>query len=422
MKNVKRILTSVLAMALVCAFLLTGCSIPKIHYNSIPDTAATYGDGKVLTSAQYLAYLYLEFENLYFNQGLYQYASYGMDPWAQTFPYGDDDEKLLLSDYIIRATQDNIKRQIVLEQLLKDYGLKWIEEDEAEINESLKKMEKDAYLPLGFNNESYGYALKNANLNERSAFYGLYGKGGQKEIKEDDLKKYFADNYLSYKIINISLTDKNNKELDKEGEEYKKIAERMDKYLKLYEEKGFDEAKKAYDADVEEDEKNSTTTTTGKGGSTTTTTAAPTTTTTTTTTTAADTTTTTGDGHDHDHEEEEDKDPNRIDADATTMDEDLVKAIRSVDVGKAKIVEYKAGGSTPTIALIVRMDTNVDRNGKEGGLYEDSVENIIYEMKYEDFDKEVDGRIAELNITYNDKVVNSPKCKPELFLDVINNL
>ena len=66
MKTIKRILTSVLAMALVCAFLLTGCSIPKIlHYDTVPGVAATYGDGQELTTGQYLAYLYLEFENLF---------------------------------------------------------------------------------------------------------------------------------------------------------------------------------------------------------------------------------------------------------------------------------------------------------------------------------------------------------------------
>ena len=430
MKNIMRILSAVLATVLLCTVLMTGCSVPKIEVPSIPDTAATYGDGQIISTGEYLAYLYLEFENIYYNQGLYQYESYGMDPWAQTFPYGEGDEKLPLSDYIIRATQDNIQRQIVLAQMMKDYKLEWIEEDLKTINENLSAMQPDAYLPLGFNNDSYAVALKNANLNERSAFYGLYGKGGQKEIKEDDLKKYFADNYLSYKVISIPLTDKDNKELDKKGEAYKKIVERMDKYLKIYEEKGFDAAKEQYDAD--EKAAAATTTTAGNkttgNGSTNTTTAATTTTAapTTTTTTAAETTTTTADeheGHDHDHDhEEEDKDPNRVDADATTMDEDLVKAIRDVEVGKAKIVEYKAGGSTPTLALIERIDINVDRNGKDGGLYEDSVENIIYEMKYEEFDKEVTAALEQLTVTFNKKVVNHKKCKPEEFLNIINNL
>lgn len=426
MKNIMRILSAALVAVLLCTAILTGCSVPKIEVPSIPDTAATYGDGKTVSTGEYLAYLYLEFENIYYNQGLYQYESYGMDPWAQTFDYGESKEKLGLSDYIVRATQDNISRQIVLAQMLKDYNLSWIEEDLKSINENLTSMQPDAYLPLGFNNDSYATALKNANLNERAAFYGLYGKGGQKAVKEDDLKKYFADNYLSYKVISIALTDKDGKELGKDSEARKKIVDRMDKYLKIYKEKGFDEAKKQYDADEKAATATTTTAgkTTGKGTNaatttTTTTTAAPTT-----TTTVAETTTTTADehaGHDHDHEEE-DKDPNRVDADATTMDEELVKAIRGVKEGEAKIVEYKAGGSTPTLALIERISTATDRNGKDGGLYEDSIESIIYELKYEEFDKDVKAALSQLTITFNKKVTNSKKCKPEEFLNIINNL
>ena len=264
MKNMTRILSFVLVITVLGAALLTGCSVPKITYNKLPDTAATYGD-KTISTGEYLAYLYLEFENLYYNQGLYQYEYYGMDPWAQTFPYGEGGEKLSLSDYIIRATQDNIKRQIALAQMMVDNDLQWIEEDLKEIQKNLDAMEKDAYLVLGFDNANYGIALKNANLNERSAFYGLYGKGGKREVKEEDLKKYFNENYLSYKSFSIALTDDKGKELDKKGEAYKKIMDRMDKYMEIYKEKGFDEAKKQFDADEKaiKEEASKPTTTTG---------------------------------------------------------------------------------------------------------------------------------------------------------------
>ena len=442
MKNIKRMIATVLAMVMLCSVLLTGCGVPKIAFNKIPDTAATYGDNQTLTSGEYLAYLYLEFENMYYNQGLYQYEYYGMDPWAQSFPYGDSDEKLALSDYIIRACQDNIKRQIILEQMMKDNGLKWIAEDEKEINDSLATMLEDAFIELGFNNDSYAYALKHANLNERSTFYGLYGKNGPRAVAEDDIKKYFEDNYVSYKMISIPLTDKDGKALDEKGEAYKKLVERMDGYKKLYLEKGFDAVKEQYDKDEKaaQEEASKPTTTTGKtttGTSATgtgTTTTATTTTTTTTTTATTTTTTTEGDDHDHDHEEEEeeDKDPNRVDADGSSMDEELLKAIKGTEkdgkveggieigVGKGQVVNYKAGGSTPTLALIERLDIHTDRNGVEGGLYEDSIENILYELKYEEFDKEVDAAIAKLSIVFNEKVV--AKCKPEDFLTIMNNM
>ena len=89
-------------------------------------------------------------------------------------------------------------------------------------------------------------------------------------------------------------------------------------------------------------------------------------------------------------------------------------------MGKGQVVTYKSGGTTPTIALIERLDIHTDRNGEKDGLYEDSIESIIYELKYEEFDKEVDEIIASLTVVFNDKVVK--KCKPEDFLTIINNL
>ena len=448
MKNTKRILMAVLAMVMVLSVMLTGCSRPQVTFNKVPDTAATYGDGQELTTGQYLAFLYLEFENLYYNQGLYQYEMYGMDPWEQSFPYGDTEEKLMLSDYIIRATQDNIKRQIVLQQIMKDNKLEWIAEDLAELNKSLADLQKDAYIDLGFNNESYIYALKQANLNERSTFYGLYGKGGKRAIPEKELKEYFEKNYLSYKVISIALTDSNGKELDKEGEAYKKIVDLMNGYMKIYEEKGIEEAYKAFEKDADNINNikkaaatTTTTTTTGStngttnGSTTAGTTAATTTTTATeTTTSASNATTSTGTGttaatkeeeHDHEHAP-------RQDVDSTTMDEALKDAIigktdkdgkveqEGVKVGECKIVEYKASGSTPTIAIIERLDINKDDEGKEGAVYDEAVESIIYTKKYDEFNKEVLAAMKKLKITFDEEVVE--ECLPKTFLDIINNL
>ena len=451
MKNTKRILCAMLAMAMLLSVMLTGCSRPQVTFNKIPATAATY-DGGEITTGQYLAFLYLEFENLYYNQGLYQYEMYGMDPWAQSFTYGEDDnaEKLLLSDYIIRATQDNIKRQIILQKLMKENNISWIADELAEMNESLATMEKDAFIDLGFNNESYGFALKWANLNERAAFYGLYGAGGNRAIPETELKEYFEENYVSYKAISISLTDSNGKELDKEGEAYQEIMDRMNEYMEIYEKEGFDAAYEAYEADqteideLKETEATKTTTTTGTTGtgtdaSASDTTAATTTTTaaTTTTTSAAETTTgtdasTTGTTGAEEEEEEEHEHEHRQDVDSSSMDETLKDAIlgktkedgtveqEGIEVGECKIVEYKAGGSTPTAALIERLDIHKDDEGTEGAVYENAVESIIYTKVYEEFNEEVLAAMANLKITFNEKVVE--KCLPKTFLDIINNM
>ena len=266
---------------------------------TLPTVAATYKNGQEITTHEYLAYLYLTFEDIYYNQGLYQQEATGMDPWAQTFPYGD--ENLALSDYIIRATQDNIKRQIVLRQMMREYDIQWIAEDEAEMDKVLSSMKEDAYIDYGFDNDVYAYALKNASLNERSTFYGLYKAGGARAVSELDLRRYFASNYVSYQMISIPLTDQNGAPLDKNSVEYEKIMAQMSQLLLSCRQNGFSFAYVQH-------------------------TGSPAT-------------------------------EARVDTDVNDMDPALAQAVRTVNVGETTIVEYTID-NIPTVALIQRLENS----------------------------------------------------------------
>lgn len=334
--------------------------------------AATY-DGGEITTEQYLAYLYLEFENVYYNQGLYRYAS----PWEQQLPYGEDGEELYLSDYIIRSAQDNIKRQIVLQQMMKEYNIAWFDKDLAEIDKVLSTLSEDAYIHMGFGNDQYSYALKNANLNERSTFYSLYKVGGARAISELELRQYFVQNYLSYKMICIPLTDGNGKALGEDSDAYQWIFQRMATYQSTCEQQGFEAAYALYKSDQSTIHELI---------------AAPGTT----------------------DQEEGDEEPNhRNDVDATTIDPMLAQAVRTVNVGDATIVEM-ASDSTPYIALIQRLNVYDPPE-----LFENSVEDILYTLKYETFDREVEAAMAQLTILFDATVVRL--LKPEDFLTILEN-
>ena len=324
---------------------------PTVH--PLPAVAATYGDGQELSTQQYLAYLYLEFENIYYNM----YEPFGTNLWEQEFPYDDDGEKLLLSDYIVRATQDNIKRQIVLQQMMEDYDIDRIADEEEEIDQLLTTLKKDTFLDMGFDNNAYGYALKNTNLNERSTFYGLYGKGGARAVDELTLRQYFVTNYLSYKMISIPLTDAVGKALDVNSEAYEEILAKMSHYQTLCQESGFDAVYALH----------------------------------------------TGEAAEH----------ARVDVDASHMDPTLAQAVRAVRIGDTAIVEFTET-TTPYIALIQRLDI-YDTNE----LFENSVEEILYTTCYEAFDQEVSEAVKRLAIAFDDKVV--AEGKPEEFAMILEN-
>ena len=378
MKNITKIQCAALAVAM----LLTGCSMPKIVLPGTPDVAATYGDGQTISTGEYLAYLYLNFEQVYANYS--SYASYGIDPWTSEYcqiPYdtaSGETVNLDMETYIDRVTEDYIKQNIVVEQMMKDNNLSLIADEEKEIDSDLAEMQDNAYLAAGFSNENFAKAYKALTLTQRSAFFGMYGEGGPKAVAESEIRKYFDTNYLSYKIITVSLTKTTTKDdgstetvaltADEKAAELKKLNE----YLTICNDKGFEAAMDAYNkANAKEGDK---------------------------------------------IEASKDED-NRINADATEMDEKLVKAIRSVGVGKAAVVEYGGEAATAdkkatentTAALIMRLDTN-----KPDTVYADAKENILISLKSEEFEKLVDEAVAALNITFNEKVMK--KCSPKDFV------
>lgn len=320
---------------------------------SVPTVAAIY-DGGEITTEQYLAYLYLEYERVYDSLGLALYEANGQNPWELTLPYGYDGEQLLLSDYIVRATEDDIKRQIVLRQMMREYGIAWIDEDKAALDKSLAMLEQDAYIDFGFDNDAYAYALKNGSLNERATFYGLYEAGGARAVDELTLRQYYTTNYLSYKMISIPLTDSLGQALTEDSDAYAQILAKTSDYLTTYEQHGFDVVYVQH-----------------TGGS------------------AAEA---------------------RVDEDATHMDPELAAAVRTVAIGEATIVEYVSGGTTPTIALIQRLDPNE--------VYAQHVEDVIYTLRYETFNAEVTEAMEALAIIFDPTVVAT--CKPEEFLTILN--
>lgn len=400
--------------AVAAAFMLTGCSTPQ--------NAGTVGD-KTYTTGEYLACLFMNFNQVYNQSGLAYYAQYGMDPWAQEFPYGegDDAENLSTEDYIVRLTQDTLVRMKAMEDKMEEYGFSWSDEDKKEsetaIAETLKSFTSDQMLKLGFSKQSYTNIYLPYTLNERTVFYGLYDKGGQREMSDQEIREYFDNNFLSYKIIELSLADSEGNALP--DDEIKEAKDRLEKYLGIYNETGdFD---KAIEQNTADNQASTTTTTTGTGTTTTapttaTTTTAPTTTTTTTTTTGTETGTTAADD---DSSDEEETDPNLRNIDANGYsDQKLVDAIKSVPEGEAKIVEYKKNDKVNTAALILRFDPEGEQNPEN--YFEDSRESILYGAHHEEFNEEIEEYIKTLTVNF-DKAVTK-KCTPKKMEEDMKNL
>ena len=403
--------------ALASAVLLSGCSTPAV--------AATV-DGKPYSTGVYLAYLYQMYVQTFeSNYTLYMLQYYGQDPWDQTMTYGegDDAQELSLEDYIIQITKDTIIRQKALENKIAEYGLTPDEEAAQDIESQLAQVSNDDILQMGFNKESYAEMLRAYGLNEQTLFYGLYDNGGERAMSDEEIRTYFEENYLSYKIIEVSLTDSSGSDMDED--EIAEVREELEGYLDMYNENGdFDKVIEQYEADQQEsttgsDGDSGSETTTGDGTTTTGGTTADGTTTgtedggTTTepTTAPTDSGEESGDGESTDEEEETDPNLHNIDAN-TYGDEAFTDAVKSVAVGEAEIVEYKKGNTTNTMALVLRLDPEeVNEPNEDGETYfEQNRQAIIYGAKYEEFNDEITEYANSLDAEFDEGVVR--KCTP----------
>ena len=373
MKNTIRILCAVLAIAM----LMTGCTMPKIVLPGTPDVAVTTSDGQSLSTGEYLAHLYLNFEQMY--SGIMSYQQAGKDPWTDKdalIPYEDENGEsveLDLETYLIRMSQDTIKQRLAIEKIIADNNLAPNAEDAKAIDEEMAAMGENAYLPAGISNENFAKVYKSLSLAWDTAFFGLYGEGGPKAVPTEEIRTYFDTNYVSYKIIEVSLTktetaeDGSSQTVALSDDEKAAELKKLNEYLTLCNSQGFeaamDASKKAAAQEGTEVEAST-------------------------------------------------DEQNRINNDATTMDEKLVNAIRSVEVGKAKIVEYggEDAANPTTAALILRLDIN-----DPAELYTDSVKDILNTLKGEEFNKQVEELMAATTYTFDKKV--EKKCSPKNFAE-----
>lgn len=370
--NIKRILCATLAITLaVSCLLFGGCSTPSV---------AMQVDDKVYEMGDYLAYMY---GTMYTDQTSYMYLYYyGAEALTQTVTYGEDAEKITLSEYIVKTTQDTIIRQKAIEDLMKSYNISWDAEELKSVEEDLKEIKADQFLAFGFNNDRYINMYKAISLNELSLFNGLYDDGGIKEVSDKDERKWFDDHYYSYKIIEFSLVDEGTKK-EMSEDAIAEIKAMLERYMEIYNKNGkngdaFDLAYRQYLEDtMTEDE---------------------------------------GDEEDKDAEEEEKEEPKtatRNDTIDENMDEALLKVIKELGEGEIGIKTYQKDGTTKTMALILRMDPEAERGKDEDGkaidYYADSHDQTLQYMKYEEFSEEINKKVKELTdkVTLNKSAIKA---------------
>lgn len=223
-KLVQRLAAMVAMTAVVMGATIGGVSSMMIHYKPLNGDAETVltVNGDAVTADEYSGYML-------YNMQYYasMYAQMGMsDLWSN-----EDMAKSLGASMPEAAEQQAIYARVVM-QKFNELGLKIGYNEQKEMAEirrnSIDNTSKDAYLTqiaqFGFSDQSYQNFMYISQCYQALNDY-YFGENGVNAPSDEDIQKYYEENYITAKHILISTVDPASGETKRTDEEAKKEAQ-----------------------------------------------------------------------------------------------------------------------------------------------------------------------------------------------------
>lgn len=223
-KLVQRLAAMVAMTAVVMGATIGGVSSMMIHYKPLNEGAETVltVNGDAVAADEYSGYML-------YNMQYYasMYAQMGLtDLWSN-----EDMAKSLGASMPEAAEQQAIYARVVM-QKFNELGLKLGYNEQKEMAEirrnSIDNTSKDAYLnqiaQFGFSDQSYQNFMYISQCYQALNDY-YFGENGVNTPSDEDIQKYYEDNYITAKHILISTVDPASGETKRTDEEAKKEAQ-----------------------------------------------------------------------------------------------------------------------------------------------------------------------------------------------------
>lgn len=327
-----------------------------------------------------------------------------------------------MNDYISEQALKQSKEYAAINAQFDDLGLKLDEETVKSINSNINDAwdsYKDTYEKQGISKDSVKNIQK-TSAKRQQIFDYFYAKDGKEAVSDEDLTKYVEENYLRYKLLSIpkasaSATDESSESEDSSStvDENKEVFE---KYLKKAEKVDFDGFDKIIDeyeaeqssstaaetdasepevevADSSADESKSDDASSADESSL--------------AESAADSEAADSTADSTEESSEEDKYANEQMTNYSTIDEasfeetygKVLKEIKE----KLKVDQVSSYEDDNCYYIYIKGD--IKGRSKEYATSEDNRENLLSEMKSDDFQKKIDEWIEKMSFDVNDKAV-----------------
>lgn len=266
-------------------------------------------------------------------------------------------------DWIYLQAKIACKRQLTLDNLMKKYGAV-VDTQDVEYMKNLYVSyvyngNKELFEKLGVSEDSFVEAYVMPQYKADAVFKKLYGKDGEKAVPDDEVTKYFTDNYVTFYSLSYSLkttTENGTTELDDETKE------KVDTNFKKYQHMLNDQGKTTKEVD---------------------------------------------DQYKIDFEVENSPSESETTVLDEIEDENLKKAVTEAEVGKAYLTTVN-----DTMYLVYKTDINEKAKSikySEDITEEDSGavsrEGIVSKMKKDEFEEYLDQEIDKLDYTRNDPCI-----------------
>ncbi len=223
-KLVQRLAAMVAMTAVVLGATIGGVSSMMIHYKPLNEGAETVltVNGDAVTADEYSGYML-------YNMQYYasMYAQMGLtDLWAN-----EDMAKSLGASMPEAAEQQAIYARVVM-QKFNELGLKLSYNEQKEMasvrRNSIANTSEDAYLnqiaQFGFSDQTYQNFMYISQCYQALNDY-YFGENGVNTPSDEDIQKYYEDNYITAKHILITTVDPASGETKRTDEEAKKEAQ-----------------------------------------------------------------------------------------------------------------------------------------------------------------------------------------------------
>ena len=220
MSRIKKFAAAALAASMAAAS-LAGCSDTRY--------IVSYGDTKVNSGI----YLYNMIYQMQLEMQMLSYSQQSGDSSGSTDIFSQKVDGKDFATYLADYSKEKVKEYAAVVEQFNKLGLKLTEEETKQVSDTVNQTwqgQSDMFEAQGVSKESIKLAVKE-NVMYSKVFDYYYAANGKEEVKDEEIKKHLTDNYVRYKVITIAKsTATDDKTKKKENAEAEKTAK---KYLGL---------------------------------------------------------------------------------------------------------------------------------------------------------------------------------------------